>query len=779
MKKRALIFILLLLIAIPMLFLCSCGEEELDDGTLEVILNSNGKKLKVRVAPESSLLNDYEKESLYLFGFAPGESPEDGLEDKTPLGKKRADDEVKFKLPLVDENGISMLYYGFAGAFYNEDDETYVLATSIAYVQNPHEVAENNEDFPTAKSIKGISAEFDADSVALGVSHAVIDIPIERYILAGGSADAESHNFGRNTVFFDSEAVKALDGRMKYYKGKDITVYFRFTLNTSEEELPEGLKHLAYGGTLKGETSYAVNMSDGLTARSVAALADFLAERYTAEESEFGQVSAFIAGNGLNTPGDTAGGIGFDGYLDSARLFVRTLYTAIASHYENGRVYVTVDHLWKTSGGGSADRDGYGFLTEFSKKVKEAGDYPWGVAVETRATSADPDRIWYDNSGSGDYLTPSNLTAVCDDFLDSAKHRFGEEERRLIISGFSVSTTSADDTEKNQAASYAYAYYKAIDAESVDAFIYSSHVDTDVSTSGIRVRTDAGLPGRAREIYSVMKLITTDADIDDKIEDVIPSDSDWKSLYKKYSEEIVTETYLSGRGKVVNGVTDESLDEDYKSSALYSFADGSANGFSIVGNGSYMALTDGGLDITYANPSDAEIGYVYIDGLSKSDFGDDSLLIKLNHVSESCSVTLVLVQRNGDKADVIYESTSGSVQAGDTALVDFDISSFRDEVKKGEIELRLSAVGDAGLPCSLTVEKILTGKEKTNTAIVVILIILASCALVAIAVLFVLWFKKHYKIEFDRSPKEKKSKKSKKVKKKTKKEKKSDAEFHE
>jgi len=196
MKKRALIFILLLLIAIPMLFLCSCGEEELDDGTLEVILNSNGKKLKVRVAPESSLLNDYEKESLYLFGFAPGESPEDGLEDKTPLGKKRADDEVKFKLPLVDENGISMLYYGFAGAFYNEDDETYVLATSIAYVQNPHEVAENNEDFPTAKSIKGISAEFDADSVALGVSHAVIDIPIERYILAGGSADAESHNYG-------------------------------------------------------------------------------------------------------------------------------------------------------------------------------------------------------------------------------------------------------------------------------------------------------------------------------------------------------------------------------------------------------------------------------------------------------------------------------------------------------------------------------------------------------------------------------------------------------
>jgi len=752
MKKRYILFVILLLTLVPLIFLCSCGEDELDDGQLSVTLNSSGKKLKVTVVPDSSLLSDHEKDKLCLFSFEPGESPEDGFEGKTPIASKKADDTVKFKLSLKDENGLSRLYHGFAAAFYNEDEDTYTLATSVAYIKNPYELSDNNEDYPKVKSIKGICAEYDTDAMDLGVSHVIIDIPIEKYVLAEGNSDAVCHNFGKNTVFIDRDAIYDLDERIKYYDANGIIVYLRFILRTSAEELPEGLKYLAFAGSVAGETSYAVNMNDKNAARAVAGLADYLAGRYAVEEGAYGNVSAFIAGGALNTPGATAGDIGFQSYLEGVSLFARTLYTALVSRYENGRVYVTVDHRWKIAGDGNADRDGHTFLSEFAKKTMDEGDYPWGVAVMAQATSADSDRIWYDNSGDGDYLTPSNLGAICDDFLGSSKYRFDGEERKMIISDFSVETTDAADTEENQAASYAYAYYKAVECERAEAFVYSMQVDTESSSAGIRVLTDEGLPGRAREIYSVIKAINTDSEIIDSVEDIIGSDSDWESIYKKYSEDVITEKLCDGRGKTVEGERDELL-EDYKSAALFGFAYGDDHGFEAFGDGCYAGLTDNGLKINYLNPSRADVGYVYITGISKSDISDDNLLIKLSEVSADCRVTLVLIQRNGKKSDVIYESTANDIAANEPILLDFDISSFRDELKKGDIEMRISAVGEGGLPCSITVEEILTGKEKSNKVIVIILIVLASTALVAIVVLGVIWFRKHYKIEFNRSPK--------------------------
>ncbi len=772
MKKRIFIFILLLLMAIPMMFLCSCGDEELDDGQLSVTLSSSGKKLKITVVPDSKLLNDHEKDDIYLFAVSPGGSFEDVFENDEPIAKKNASEKVNFKLPLVDkESGLSRLYHGFAAAFYDEDKDTYVLATSVAYVKNPEKLSDNSEDFPTAKSIKGICAEYDTDAVALGVSHVIIDIPIEDYILAEGAPFAESNTVGRTTVFIDGDALRKLDGRIKYYTDNGVNVYLRFMLKKSAEELPEGLKDLAYPGTAAGGTSYAVNMNDKNTAVAVAGLADLLAGRYAIEDGAYGHVCSFIAGVALNTPGETAPGVGSDAYFDGVVRFARTLYTALASHYENGRVYISVDHRWKTAGVGEADRTGHKFLTAFAESAKAAGDYPWGVAVMTQATSADPDRIWYDNSGDGDYLTPSNLEAIFDDFIDSSKNCFEGEERPVIVSGFAVENTGSADTEANQAASYAYAYYKAVDTGKIGAFIYSAQIDTDSSSAGLRYLTEEGIPGAEKEIYRVMKAIGTDTDIEELVEGTSVEDSDWETVYGRNNESVMSAILCDGRGKVESGDLEELL-EDYRSSALFDFSQGNMNGFYCAGNGSYAGLTESGLKLSCVNPSPAEIGYIYKSGLTKSDFPDDSILIQLSEVKENCRVTLVLIQKNGKKTDVIYESTALDIKAGTPALLDFDISSFRDELIKGDIEMRISAVGEGGSPCGITVEKILTGKEKSNTVIVIILIVLASSALVAIVVLGVIWFRKHYKIEFERSPK--KGKTSKKAKEKS-----NDAEFYE
>ena len=146
---------------------------------------------------------------------------------------------------------------------------------------------------------------------------------------------------------------------------------------------------------------------------------------------------------------------------------------------------------------------------------------------------------------------------------------------------------------------------------------------------------------------------------------------------------------------------------------------------------------------------------------------NDSILIKLSDISESCFLKLVMVQDNGKKENVIYEGAEVAVAKGELALIDFDVSDFKDDMGKGDIEMRIYARGANGLPCEITVSAILAGKEKTNTALIVVLIVLASTAAVAIIVLGVIWFRKNYEIQFDRLKKKAKKDGKKKESKKS------------
>lgn len=764
MKKK--IVLLMLLIVSLMLVSCSCSGDELAPGEMSATLNSSGKKLTVEIMPDADLLEKYPKETLYLFGLEPGESAPSDLAGKTPLDEKKANDKVKFKLPL-EENGENRLYHYFVAAFYDSAAREYVLATDRGvYIKNPQVLADNKNDFPVSYSIKGINAKYDTDALALGVSHVIIDLPIEEYVLADGADDAFSYTFMKNTRFVDRKAIEKLDSRVKYFTSNGVAVYFRFTLKTAESALPDELKCLAYPGSTEGEAFYALNTRNEKGAELISGFADFIAERYCSHEKDapYGQAVAFIAGNALNTPGASVGTLEYSAYFEDAARLVRILYTAMASHFENGRVFVTVDHRWKAASGGTADSGGFKFLTEFATAAKKEGDYPWGVALATKATSTDTDRIWYDNSGDGSYLTPSNLGALTSIFLEDPKYLYGDETRNVIISDFAIELSATDSAELNQAASYAYAYYKAVATEKISAFFYSNQIDTEKSASGLRRVTEDKLPGSARQIYSIMKNIDTTEDISATVNRATSSDGGWTSVYAAYSETVMRKVSTSGNGKAVEGTKDAPPEDAYKASPLFSFVSGDMNGFSYAGNGTFAGVTDGGLLVRYANPSSAEPGYVYKTEIKKSEIKDDSLLICLGDLSESSDVTLTLIQKNGKNPDVIYESKVSGVPSGGAVLIDFDISEFRDELRSGKIELRISATGKAGLPVKVQITDILIGKAKTNTALIVILIILASVAIVTIGALGVMWFRKNYTIEIDRTPKKEKKKTPKKQK---------------
>lgn len=744
MKRK--IFIMIIFACVAVLLLCGCANRELDPGTLDVMLDSKGGNLTITVAPKSDLIETYKGKKLYFFALDTGKSKCD-LTKETPIASKNSGSTVSVSVPL-NENGISRLYYGFTAAFYDSATNKYVEAVSEpAYVSNPEVLSDNSTELQKSVSIKGLCAEYDTDAIELGISHVIIDIPLDRYILPVGKMNAVSYIYNSKSYYIDRAELEKLDGRIKYYTDNGVRVYLRFKLEKSHAELEGELKNIAYAATVEGAAEYAINLNNTVGAEYVAGFFDFISERYTREDRQYGLVSSFIAGNALNTPSSGAAGVSPEDYISGCSTLVRIMHIALTSHYENGRVYLSIDHNWKVSAGSSCDTSGYKFISSFDEKTKLGGDFAWGVAATVKAVSS-PDRVWYEGSGGGSYLTPESIGNLSNDLMMQTDKFYDGKIRDIIIANFDAVLT---DSEKNQAASYAYAYYKAIADGNVSAFFYSTQFDkTQDEKVGLRTAGLENQPGNTRQIYEMLRDIDTDTDINAKVSPII-ADARWNNLYSEYAKAVQVRKSCTGNSYAVDATT-------YDTSVLCDFSDGTLNSFSTVGLDSFAGLTRKNgvtvLEATLYRTTPASLSYISRKNLHAADFKGDNLLITLDvqsigMLSGAYNITVMLVQDSDNANDrIVYAATSPAVTAGKKTTLAFDISRFRSLAENRELELRISASSTDGTDCKLTLIEILTGKERTNTALIVILIILASVAVVAIVLLIVIWFKKNYRIEF-------------------------------
>ncbi len=744
MKKRiaALFFITVALV----IFLVSCAESEPIPDSVSVSLSKKGDELTVRVMPESELLETHKDSKLYLFALAPGQTDAD-IVNLAPIAEAASGESVSFKLPLI-EKGISKLYYSFTAAFVDSTTGGYVKAVaSPGYINNPEVLSQNDKPYTSGDTIKGLNVVYDNDAVALDIEHAVIEIAVEDYLLGIPNSESISYIFGGESFYLDRAAIETLDDRVSYYTQNDINVYFRFVLKTGPDKLAEKLRCLANQGAVDDAEYYAINMRDERAAAYMAGLLDFMAARYTRADGQYGLCANFIAGHALNSPEDGIGDASREQNMISASILVRTMQLALTSHYKNGRVFAAVDNHWKNvTAGGSGDSASYNFLTDFAARAAASGDYPWGIAMAVSATSSESDRIWYDDSGNGRYITPTNIATITGvEFLGQENMLYAENPRNMIVSDFSVELNDTEISTELQASSYAYAYYKFYAAGNIDAVIYSDQVDRPNAKTGLRPVDDQGAPGRARRAWFIMRDIDGDADIDSTVSQYIKENS-WTELYRANSAAIRVKKTRTGTAAV--GV----MAEDYNPSTLYSFDNGTTVGFTACGDKSWSGLVRVGASSSFEAwlpPLATGLSYISRPGIKPAELNQNTLLITLclspepgGTAAYSYDLVLTLSQKNGRANDPIYRCEVDAIAPGAPVTLAFDIGAFREVMLDGDIELRLSAVGLDGSGCLLRIDSIMSGQVQKHTWMIVMLILLAVLALAGIVVLGILWYRK-------------------------------------
>ncbi len=732
----------------------ACGDKaEVTESTVtRVELNKKGTEISVEAILteadlESFKNSDIYTQKLYLMAIEPGETTNDAA-GKLPLADASMSTSPKFTVDLYADGNLqahSRLHCSFAVAVYNKTLSSYVLLTPPVYISNVSDLAQNKSDFPKAASIKGLHTAISSDAAYLGVAHTVIELDPSALILDGYAAGAHSYVYNGQTYYLDRAKLDLLDKRVTEATAQGSIVYFRLRMHTAPEQANALVACLyADGAATKGDRTWAIWMDDDKSASLMAGFLDFISARYTDPAGTHGFCGAYIIGRSVNesSSNNNAGSVEFGSYVSRYHALVRLAHSTLKSHYANGRVYLSVSNNLANTDGLASQNDwttNY-FLDQFYLESRMGGDFDWNVAISAyHYKSSDP--LWSDEHANALTLSPAHFSDFM--WISQSDHYYNEQRRHTIISDFEVAPLGDQNL---QAASYAYAYYKALENGNVDALIYSAHTDKQslIDGSGLWATDKKGLLTEHRALYNVFMTIDT-KDTSQlnaiNISSLIPG---WSSLYDAQKNKAATRQFVTGE--------DMTEKPSGKNQVLFSFTDGTFGGFTSDDRVAFLELSK---DATLGWPVlgarlDRTDPTAYM-GISNTTLqGADIKGIKalaLTMCADADTETPVSIKlriyKQGEKTlsagngDIVYEDVT-LVSPNTWQTVYFDVSEFTalvdgDDPITVSIQVKVPELAEQG-SCALLLDRVETyGKSGVQGFewLLIAISVLAVLALVA------------------------------------------------
>lgn len=419
------------------------------------------------------------------------------------------------------------------------------------YVDDVQISSTNQFPYPDSPTKKGLQVQLTADAEELGIGHAGINVAFNSLMQLEDEGDGQSIPFTSNGTeyYFDADHVASLDRQIKPLSDNGAVVNLILILyrdGAANSAWPV-LKHP--DADLSGGPVFGFNTETAEGVAYYTAAIEFLAERYTREDQQFGRATGFIVGNEVDAQWvwQNMGVKTLDQFLLAYERALRITYLATRTAYDEARTYTSLTHSWRTASGptdppgrfypGRDVVDGLNALT------KAHGDYPWYIAHHPYPENLLDPAFWEDVTATPDPETSERITfkniEVLNEYLLRDEQLYNGQPRRVILSeqGCNTPGTSAE-AEKLQAACYALAYYKIRFLPAIDSFILHRHVDHKVE-GGLRLglwwwddTVDAPAPPAEQKlIYDVFKYIDTERSLEvtDFALDVIGID-DWSEV---------------------------------------------------------------------------------------------------------------------------------------------------------------------------------------------------------------------------------------------------------
>jgi hypothetical protein len=494
-------------------------------GTLNSPLIQGDGTVTVAGHIDETTASDLADGQLILYELPTYADPTDAGAERVMLDTAAVQPDFQFNVPLTDGNR-SRLFSKFAVALETNGEVFWVDAPQ--YIVNPDALAENRYPFPAAKSKKGLQVQYTDDAEELGISHAALNVAYDQMLYLTGSNPGNTipYEFQGRTYYFKKNYIDYLDREIKSLSDNgNVVSLILIMYRNLDPSTPNSI--LIHPDSEPNGTVYAFNTKTADGVAYFSAITNFLAERYTRADAAYGRAVNFIVGNeiGQNKIWNNMGPKLIHEYVEDYARTLRLTDTIVRSHYDKARVYISLDHFWSEDLPPDSlwKYDNKQIVDLLTSHIRAHGDIPWNVAFHPYPENLFNPRFWNDTTATFDFdtdrITFKNLSVLVD-YMKQPDYLFNGEMRRIILSeqGFH-SLDNSLESQKIQAAAYAYAYYIVKFLDGIDSFILHRHVDHALE-GGLNLGLWTNLPGqiatpdKQKVIYDVFKYIDTDRSLE-------------------------------------------------------------------------------------------------------------------------------------------------------------------------------------------------------------------------------------------------------------------------
>lgn len=472
------------------------------------VINTQTGKVDVTMSAEGLAVSD--DGYYYLFEE---KTYENALAGEEYIIEDQKDVELTFSVNLNYNAANSRLFSKFVIAV--KKDGKFMAISRPRYITNPEAIAKYSPSFGNTSSKKGLLVDPEklrgSELDDLGVKHAAYNIPLSR--IMGNTSNAYYptvyYTYNGRSYAFNGQIIAEYDYVFSTLTNKGITTT-AIILNDVHPGYMELIHPKARSG-IGGSPYYAFNATDESGTEYIAAIASFLANRYSG--TGHGKVMNWVIGNEINARKEW----NYIEYMDTehyveeyAKAF-RIFYNAILSVNGNARVYISLDQQWAKS---LYSNGGYGskeILDEFNRNISAGGNIDWGVAQHPYNYPLTSAKAWsvggkVVNSETTPVITIKNIHVLTDYLQKESFLTDSGEVRHVILSEMGYTSSAGQDL---QAASFVYAY-KIIEANQyIDSMLFSRQTDAPSEVAqGLALGIDT-LGGGHKSIYNAYKYVDT------------------------------------------------------------------------------------------------------------------------------------------------------------------------------------------------------------------------------------------------------------------------------
>jgi hypothetical protein len=428
------------------------------------------------------------------------------------------DGEFHVELPRFD-SGWDRVYSGFAMDLESGEEGKRVPRFAEAL----DTISKHANAFPVPKSKKGLQVQMVEDALSLGIQHAALNVNQSQFATLRPAPHDFPWAIDGETCWFRKGAVDALDRQVKPLSDAGVVVsLILLCYKSGDRDLDRTLLHPDCDPAAPNRLS-AFNTATRDGVRWFKAWIEFLADRYSHPDQEFGRAVNFIVGNEVNSHWEwyNLGRIPMKEFVTDYLRSVRLCHAAVRKYSAAARVYVSLEHHWNITYQPDPNKGfpGRAFLEEFNEQGRRSGNFDWHVAFHPYPENLFECRTWLDKTASFDETTP-RITFKNLEMLPRHLRRpellYEGAPRRIILSEQGFHSPLTDEGELWQAAAYAYAFVKVRELAEIDSFILHRHVDHGGEGGlnlGLWRRNPAGghpaAPGTKKKIYEVFRAADT------------------------------------------------------------------------------------------------------------------------------------------------------------------------------------------------------------------------------------------------------------------------------